>query len=248
MGWKTFFAIGQKEFRNNWIMYRKWGSLDPYKINVSGVDYYGAGIIASPQELQSIYGESPKIEHPAGAKTRITVKFIHHADAGEPSTAASQMFICFYTNGDTAKDDDGKDLHGFHIMLNSTPSQNIDELRTFVVEQENNTITTYLDGQKLGTYKLNGELRRFSLFVVSTRYRVESAGEASAEQPSQASAEKLAQDAHGIVIYEVKAEVYDFLEDMFGMINQVIYLMVPLMIVPMVLNFIVPKSKSKKRD
>jgi hypothetical protein len=239
MGWKTYFTIGQKEFRNNWIMYLKWGSLDPFKITVSGVEYYGAGIIASPLELESVHGESPKIEHPVGAKTRITVKFIHHADAGEPSLSASQLFICFYTNGDTAKDDQGKDLHGFHLVLYNPPSDNIDELRTFVVEQENNTITTYLDGQKLGTYKLNGELRYFTLFVVSTRYRAESAGEASAEQS--------AQDAHGIVIYEIKAEVYDFLEDMFGMINQMIYLAIPLMVIPMVLNFIAPVSKSKKR-
>jgi hypothetical protein len=248
MGWKTYYTIGQKEFKNNWIMYRKWGSLDPYKITVSGTDYYGAGIIASPPELGVVYGESPKIEHPAGAKTRITVKFIHHVDAGEPLVPASILFICFYTNGDTAKNEKGKDLHGFALYLNDVPSNNIDELRTFVVEQENNTITTYVDGQKLDTIKLNGELRYFTLFVVSTRWRRESAGEASAEQPSQASAEKLAQDAHGIVIYEVKAEVYDFLEDMFGMINQVMYLMVPLMVVPMVLNFIVPKSKSKRRD
>ena len=235
MGWKTYYMIGQKEFRDNWIMYRNWGSLEPFKITISGVDYYGAGIVASPGELQSVYGESPRIEHPAGVKTRITVKFIHHVDAGEPLQPSSQLFICFYTNGDTAKDYQGYDLHGFQLKLYSVPSQNIDELRTFVVEQENNTITYYIDGQKLGSAKLNGELKSFSLFVVSTRYRVESAGEASAEN-----------DAHGIVIYEVEAQLYDYLEDMFAMFSQIIYLAIPLMIIPMVLSAIVPKSKKKK--
>ncbi len=237
MGWKQFYKISQSEFKKMYQGSQPWGTLAPWRVTIQGVEYYGAGIIASPGAYQEIYGLSPKISHPAGYNTRITVKFIFYADANEPLESASSIYIVFYVNSDTAKDESGYDAHGVDVWLINIPSTNIAELHEFKVEQSGNKITWYGDGQKLGEATLSGTLQSFALYVVTYRYLA--MGRSIAE-PAQ-------QDAHGIVIYEVIGEYYDKMEDIFNMITQVMmvmmFIMVGIMMARMIYRLIKPKSK-----
>jgi len=212
VGWKQFYRITSSDFKSYYDRAQKWGGLEPYKVVIGPAEYYGVGLIRSPEEGQSIWALSPKTQHVPGAQTRITVKLIFYADAGTPLGCVGNIYIVFYTNGDTAKDPQGGDAFGVGLGLDTVPGYNVAVLHEFTVEQSNNKIVLYLDGQKLGETTLSGVLQSFALLVEVVRYRV-----ASEAEPS------VAQDAHGIVIYEVVGEYYDVWEDMFRTMAQMIH-------------------------
>jgi hypothetical protein len=227
VGWKQFFKMTTSDFKSYYDRAQSWGDLVPYKITVDTTEYYGAGIIASPGEGQYIGGLSPKIAHLPGATTRITVKFIFYADANTPTSCTASLLIVFYTNGDTAKDEEGYDAHGVEVRLTSVPGTNVADFHEFRVEQSGNKITWYGDGQKLGEATLSGNLQSFAFYVRSTRYRVVSESESKSESTATQTVEP---DAHGIVIYEITGEYYDQLEDMFNMITQIMFIMMFIMV------------------
>jgi hypothetical protein len=214
VGWKQFYRITSSEFKSYYDRAQKWGGLEPYKVVIGPAEYYGVGLIKSPAEGQSVWALSPKIQHVSGAQTRITVKFIFYADAGTPLGCVGIIYIVFYTNGDTAKDPQGRDAFGVMLSLATVPGRNVAELHELTVEQSNNRIALYLDGNRLGETTLSGVLQSFALLVEVARYRV-------ASEPS--SAQDTAQDAHGIMIYEIIGEYYDVWEDMFRTMAQMIH-------------------------
>ena len=212
MGWKQFYKITSSDFKSYYDRAQKWGDLEPYKVVVGTAEYYGVGLIKSPAESQSIWALSPKIQHVAGAQTRITAKLIFYADANTPLGCAGNVYIVFYTDGDTAKDPQGADAHGISLSLATVPSYNVATFHEFRVEQSGNKITLYLDGNRVGETTLSGVLQSFAFLVEVARYRV-----ASEAEPSTA------QDAHGVVIYEITGEYYDVWEDMFRTMAQMIH-------------------------
>jgi hypothetical protein len=144
-----------------------------------------------------------------------------YADAYTPVGCAARMYIVFYTNGDTAKDDQGRDALGFEIMVTRSPSTDVIEFHEFRVEQSGNRVTWYVDDRKLGEVVLNGTLQSFVFFIMLIRYRLASEATPSAEQ----SETPVPGDAYGIIIYDVTAEYYDWLEDVFSAITQVMVVM-----------------------
>jgi hypothetical protein len=221
VGWKQFFRITSGDFKSYFDRGQKWGDLDTFEVTVRGTKYYGAGLVELPAEGRAIGGFSPKIAHVPGASTRINVKFMFYADANTPIGCATRLYIVFYTNGDTAKDDRGRDALGFELMVVRSPATTTVEFHEFRVEQSGNRVVWYLDGQKLDEVVLNGTLQSFVFFVMLIRYRLASEATSSTEQ-SEAPAPD---DAYGIIIYEVTAEYYDWLEDVFSSITQVMVVM-----------------------
>jgi hypothetical protein len=238
VGWKQFYRIASSDFKSYYDRAQRWGGLEPYKVVIGPAEYYGAGLIRSPAEGQSILASSPKIQHVPGARTRITVKLIFYADAGTPLGCVASIYIMFYTNGDTAKDPQGNNAFGARLGLATVPGHNVAGLHEFTVEQSNNKIVLYLDGQRLGETTLSGVLQSFVLLVEVARYRVASEAEAS-----------VAQDAHGIVIYEVTGEYYDVWEDMFRtmaqMIHVAMFIAIGVMLLIMVFRAFIPRRERR---
>jgi hypothetical protein len=222
VGWKQFFRITSGDFKSYFDKGQKWGDLNPFEVTVGGTKYYGAGLVGLPAEGQATGGFSPKIAHVPGANTRISVKFMLYADANTPIGCAARMYIVFYTNGDTAKDDQGKDALGFEIVITQSPSTNTTEFHEFRVEQSGNRVVWYVDGQKLNETVLNGTLQSFVFYVMLIRYKVASEATSSAEQTAQTPTPG---DAYGVIIYEITAEYYDWLEDVFSTMTQVMVVM-----------------------
>jgi len=211
MGWKQFYKISQENFKSMWERSEKWGDLIPVKATVDSTVYYGAGLITAPPPGRYDHGFSPKIQHPAGFNTRITVKLFFYSDANEPANSASNLHIVFYTDGDTAKDEQGYDAHGFSVLLRESPPSNIIVFYEFRVEQSGNKIVWYVDGEKIGEATLTGALQSFKLLITNFQYTAYSSG--------------LQSGSHGIVIYEVVGEYYDQLEDIFNMMTQIMFIM-----------------------
>lgn len=222
MGWKQYFRMTSADFKSYFDKGEKWGDLYPYEVTVGATKYYGVGLVDLPAEGQATGGFSPKIAHVPGASTRINVKFMLYADANTPIGCAARMYIVFYTNGDTAKDDQGKDALGFEIMITKSPAVGTAEFHEFRVEQNGNRVAWYVDGQKLDEVVLNGTLQSFVFFIMLIRYRQASEATSTAEQSAQV---PVPGDAYGIVIYEITAEYYDWLEDVFSAITQVMVVM-----------------------
>jgi hypothetical protein len=210
VGWKVFYKVSQEDFKRMYEQAQGWGDLTPYRVVVDGAEYYGAGLVSSLDVGQEAWGYSPKISHPVGVNTRITVKLIAYADALEPIGSYSHLYIVFYVNAETAKDPEGYEAFGFRIALDNPYDYAIAGLLEFRVEQSNNKITLYVNNAKVGEAQLTGPLASFRLLVHNARYQVAS-GSASL-------------DAHGIIIYEVVAEYYDMWEDLFNMITQIMFI------------------------
>jgi hypothetical protein len=174
---------------------------------IDGAEYYGAGLVSSLDVGQESSGFSPKISHPVGVDTRITIKLIAYADALEPIGSYSHLYIVFYVNSETAKDPEGYDAFGFRIALDNPNDYAIAALLEFRVEQTSNKITLYVNDTKIVEAQLTGPLASFKLLIRNARYQLTS--------------ESASSDAHGIVIYEVVAEYYDRWEDLFNTMTQV---------------------------
>lgn len=191
MGWKQYFKIGSAEFKKYYDENRSWGDLRPIRIVFPDREVYGAGELF----VDSPYLFSPKISHPIGVKTRVTVRLYFVAKANAPVGSRSFIGVVFYKNGETAKSTTGYDFHGFSISVSRSPTTTAAEEHTLTVEQDNNRVV----------FKL-----------------AESSIEAQFTDPLQSFALAVKTDSNtGIVIHEVVAEYYDQLEDMFNMMFNV---------------------------
>ena len=227
MGWKVFYSASQDLFRDLYERAERWGELITYKATVEGRDYYGAGLVTSPPPGTYAFLMGPKISHPLGYKTKIAIKFMFWAGAGTPAGASSSIYISFYTDDQTAKSSEGYDLFGASITIQTPPGENYVSFYKMVVEQENNRIAWYVDGTKLGEATLQGPLQSFRLAV-----KVVSPGS----------------PAHGIIIYEVVGEYFDWLEDVFNMMFNMMFMMMFIMVAVMFIRMIVSAVRPKKKE
>ena len=220
MGWKQFF---HKTFKENWDAGEPWGDLELYKITLDGQDYYCAGH-ASLTPTDWLY--SPKVQHPQGVRTRITVRYIFWCSAGV--TGKAGIGIIFFKDGDSCKDPDGYDIHGVSTIVLEPPAENLADTKEFVVEYDGtNKITLYSDGSKVADVILEVPLVSFKVAI-----KIEEASGGG---------------DIGILIYEVIGEYYDQWEDLINQIYGIMQWMIPLMLVMMIIPAIVGIFKGKKK-
>ena len=223
MGWKQYF---RKTFEEEWNNAQNWGDLAPYKVTVGTEEYYAVGYAGVPAGWKL----SPKVQHPQGVKTRITVRYIFWVNAN--ATGSASIAIIFYKNEETSKDPNGYDIHGATHTLSTPPTSNFAEKHELVMEYDGaNKITWKADGIKLGETTLELPLADFKVGVAT---------------------EEASGGDVGILIYEVVAEYYDIWEDwinqIYGLMQWMIPLMIILMIVPMLVSIVrSPRKKEEER-
>jgi len=221
MGWKQYYY---KTFEEEYNNAQNWGDLTPFRLTIGTDVYYAVGYTGAPAGWKL----SPKIQHPQGVKTRITVRYIFWVEAN--ATGKAGIGIVFYKDGDTAKDPDGNDLHGASHSLATAPSANFAEKRELVMEYDgSNKITYYVDGQKLNEATLELPLVNFSVAVAT---------------------DEANNGDVGILIYEVIAEYYDQWEDwinqIYGIMQWMMPLMIVIMMVPMLVSAFRPREKKEE--
>lgn len=216
MGWKKFYEITESNFRDMYNAGQSWGDMYLLKIIAGDKTYYCAGAYTS----DTTFKFSPKIVHPVGVKTRITVKFLFLAKENAPVGSSSSIGIVFYKDGDTSKDPSGNDYHGIAIsVVQPPPSIHIEE-KTLVIEQENDKIKWSCD---------------------------QAGGEAQLETPLQSFKLAIKIDSNtGIGILNVTAEYYDQIEDIFNMMFNLMIIMMFVMIGVMFLRMILGAFRGKK--
>jgi len=223
MGWKTFYSVDESYFRDLYNKGQKWGEMLPYQVTRGGEVRYGAGIVSSQP---TPYYQSPKQSHVVGYKTRFTITYF--VWVGASTTCEVGLGIVFYQNGDTAKDEQGYDLHGASHTVSQPPSTNVAEPHTMVIEQDANKITISVDGQKIDECVLRGTLASFTIAV-----RVFSVS---------------ANGSAGIIITSVKAEYYDAFEDMINSMMQIMNIMMFVMIAIMFVVILIRAFRGRKEE
>lgn len=223
MGWKTFYSVDESFFRDLYSRGEKWGDLSPEKVIIDSEEHYGAGVLAiEPIRFQS----SPKIQHAIG-KTRITIDFVFYCFSD--SSGEADIGIVFYKDGDTAKDSQGADWHGYGFIMQSPPGSNYAEKHQMVIEQENGRITIYVDGDKIGEWQLEQPLASFAVSI----------------DIPQASG--TAYDSGiGIVVTGVKAEYYDWMEDVVKQMTTMMYIMMWVTMIVTMISLVVKVFRGKR--
>jgi len=220
MGWKEYYKIDQSQFRDMYSNAQSWGELAPYKVTLQGTDYYGQGVVSSNA---TAWKQSPKIQHYPGYKTRIKIKYILWVDAG--ATGKADIGIVFYKNGDTSKDPQGNDVHGARHTVSVAPSVSTGELHEFVVEQDSGKIVWYVDGQKIDETTLEQPLQTFTIAIMI---------------------EDVSGGNIGIVVYEVVAEYYDWIEDLVSQMMNAMNIMVWVMMIVLMVTLVVKAFRGKR--
>jgi len=221
VGWKQYF---RKTFDEEVEAGTRWGDLEPYQVTHEGKTYNTVGFVGTSSQLLF----SPKIQHPQGVRTRITIKYFFWVQQG--ATGRATLYIVFYKDAETSKNPDGHDLFGVEHSIGTAPETSTAFEHEFVMEYDGtNKIVWYVDGRKLGETTLEVPLVNFAVVL-----RIEEASGGTV----------------GILIYEVAAEYYDVWEDWFNMIYSAVQWMVPIMmvvmIVPMIISII--RAPSKKEE
>ena len=224
MGWKVFFQMTQEQFKSKYEKGEKWGELFPALVRVTNAtveSYYGAGIITdSPTQIL----HSQKMQHFVGAKTRLSAKYLVGFKAGAVGKAG--IYISFYKDGEFSKDPEGYTYFGIAHTLSTAQQYDIVEKHEYRVETENAKITLYLDGTKMKEYTLEAPLQSFVYAL----------------QVPEVSGNLVF-----IVIYEVKAEYYDVLEDILNMMMSAFWWMMVIMMAIMVISMLVRAFRREKR-
>jgi hypothetical protein len=228
MGWKTFYKVDQSYFNTLYANAQLWGDLITYKLTWQGIDYYGAGYFSNTSVL---YKFSPKINITWGSvffqapKIRITTKVAYIADAN--SSGSVDYGIVFYKDGDTAKDTAGNDFHGIKNNLSNTSTTLAADFKVVVYEVEGNTLKVYADGTQYGSYQLETPLTSFRLAI--------------SLQPTAGWV--------GMIIYEVEAQYYDYMEDlmvnMMNMMNTMMWAFIALMVINMIISLFKRRGEKK---
>ena len=235
MGWHTYYSLGQGEFQQMSNNNTKWGDLSPYTINYNGQTYYGQGIIGSPAQNQQISGFSPAIQLPSGLPTRITVKYFFYEDANEGLGSYSSIYATMYKDGDTDPDSSGSDSFGATNKPNYVPSVNTAEPHQIVYNINGQNINWVIDDQTTtNSTTLSVAPQHFKIWIVIQNLIV-----AGLENQS---------DAHGIVVYELTCEYYDYLEDMFSQMFNMMFVMMFVMMGVMVIKQFVVLFRSRKKE
>jgi len=220
MGWKAYYKVDETYFKDLYEKAERWGNMDSYMFTVQGEEHYGAGKVGTNP---TTWIQSPKIQHYTG-KTRIRIKYYLWANAG--ATGKASIGIVFYKNDESSKDELGYDLHGATHTISEAPSVNTGEPHEMVVEQENNRITWSVDGEKLGEATLEAPLTSFKLAVAI---------------------DEVSGDQIGIIITEVTAEYYDFIEDMVNQLMSVMNILVWVFLGVSIILMIVKAFKPTKK-
>jgi len=225
MGWKTFFQMTQDQFKEKYEKGEKWGDLSPALVQITNAtteSIYGAGVITNTPGGPWY---SAKVQHFVGAKTRLTCKHVCGFKAN--TTGRIGVYIGFYKDGELSKDPAGNNLFGIAYTLDEAKPYDIVEKHTFTVETENAKITLYLDDAKLGEYYLEAPLNSFVYAI----YVPQVSG-----------------DLTFLVIYEVKAEYYDVLEDMIASMMNIMWIMIIVMMVIMGITMLVRGFRRERRE
>ena len=127
----------------------------------------------------------------------------------------------FYKDGDTAKDTAGNDFHGIKNNLSNTSTTLAADFKVVVYEIEGNTLKVYVDGTQYGSYQLETPLTSFRLAI--------------SLQPTTGWV--------GMIIYEVEAQYYDYMEDLMTQMMSMMNTMMWIFIVVMVINMIISLFK-----
>jgi len=209
MGWKTIYSITQKDFQN---MYNagqyNWGDHSIFSMTYSGQTIWGAGKWAQAGAPPML---SPKLPHRPGTKTRITIKFFVIWEKGVSGSVS--VGVVFYKDGDTCKDPNGNDLHGVKVTLYNPAPTDYGEFHTLVIEQENNNITKYADGQYLSSTSLEPPLNSLKVTAYPSDVYVSTT------------------DVFlGYLITDVTVEYYDIWEDIMNQITSMMNMMIWIMI------------------
>jgi len=224
MGWKVFFQMTQDQFKEKYDKGEGWGDLSPvlvYVRNATTEPVYGEGVVAYAPGGPYF---SPKLQHFVGARTRLACKYVCGFDAN--TTGKIGIYIGFYKDGELSKDTAGNNLFGIAHTLDTPLQQFIAEKHTFVVETENNKITLYLDDRKMGEYYLEVPLQSFVYAIHVAQLSGESAL---------------------LVIYEVKAEYYDVLEDMLASMINIMWIVMIVMMVIMGITMLIRGFRRERR-
>ncbi|MEM2287900.1 MAG: hypothetical protein QW503_02310 [Sulfolobales archaeon] len=216
MGWKTFYKIDESQFKRFYDEAKRWGDLYPMKVITSEKEYYGCGAY----KTNGTFKLSPKIQHPIGVKTRITIKYLFLAETNAPAGSSSSIGVVFYKNSETSKDPQGNDFHGVSVLLNTSPPSTHVEAKTLTVEQDNNKIVIVYDG-KSSEYQLEPPLQSFAVAIRVDSYT-------------------------GIAVYEVTGEYYDFIEDIFNMMFNVMMIMMFIIIGVTIVGMIIRAFRGRK--
>jgi len=220
MGWKTVYSVGEDYFKQLYEAGQKWGDFLSYKLTVEGVVHYGAGY-ASSSPTGWVF--SPKIQHQIG-KTRIKVKY--YVWIGANATGKADIGIVFYKNDTSSKDEQGYDVHGVEHTVSTAPTESTAEgPHELLIEQENNKITYYVDGTKLGEAVLEPPLTSFKLVIAIPEV---SGGEL------------------GIIVTEVTEEYYDYMEDMINMFINIMNIMTWVMVFIVLITSVIKAFRRKK--
>jgi hypothetical protein len=228
MGWKTFYKVDQSYFNTLYTNAQLWGDLATYKLTWQGIDYYGAGYYTNVYVSNKF---SPKINITWGSvffqapKIRVITKVAFVADA--QSSGSVDYGIVFYKDGDTSKDTAGNDFHGIRNNLQNTGSTLAADFKVVTYEVEGNTLKVYVDNTNYGSYQLETPLTSFKLGI--------------SVDPGAGSI--------GIVIYEVEAQYYDYMEDlmvnMMNMMNTIMWVFIALMVINMILSLFKRRGEKK---
>jgi len=214
MGWRQFYKITSDDFKQMFGSQR-WGDLDVWGIVFGGQTVYGAGYLTSLSTGQVKGGFSPKIQVPAGAQLRITIKFYIYGDAGVSIEYSGGPFISFFSDGSQLSDSKGNTGFGASLRFSTSPTSNTAVQHELRLEYSGGKIVWYLDSNKLDETTISGTPQSFAIWVQITRYTIVSeSGEPAEAQPQ-----------FGVCVYEVTGEYYDALEDMFNMMTQVMLIM-----------------------
>ena len=214
LGWRQFYKITSDNF-GQMFGSQKWGDLDVWGITFGNQTVYGAGYLTSLSTGQSIGGFSPKIQVPAGAQLRITIKFYIYGDANVSIEYSGGPFVSFFDDGNLLKDAKGYTGFGAALRFNTSPTSNTAVQHELRLEYSGGKIVWYLDSNKLNETTISGTPQSFAIWVQISRYTIVSGSGEPAE----------AQPQFGVCVYEVTGEYYDALEDMFNMMTQVMLIM-----------------------
>jgi len=218
MGWKQYF---RKTFEEEWSNGQFWGDLEPIMLTAGPDVYYTVGYVGAPAGWKL----SPRIQHPQGVRTRISIRYFFWVQQGAVGKAS--IGIVFYKNGETSKDPSGHELHGVSHSLSTAPSANFAEKHEFVMEYDGgNKITWYVDDTKIDEATLELPLANFKVAVET---------------------EEANNGEVGILIYEVVAEYYDQWEDWINQIYGIMQWMIPAMFVIMLVVMVVSAFRSGKK-
>jgi len=224
MGWKTYFELTESDFKSMYEDGKLWGGWVPLRFKIGEKVHYAVGLSTSYVPAAAL---SPLVDHYVGYRTRITLEIYAISDG--IYNWYGGVLIGFKTDGDWAKDTaEGVEFHGARIDFPKSPTgEPLATYYTVVFEQANNVVTIYRNGQEIGKVQFAGNLVRFALLLEVRAYMVASEQQATG-------------DGVVIAVTHIKAEYYDWIEDLIAnfikIMNIMMWVMIGVMFVVMLIR------------